>query len=122
MKRRTFLIEAGKAFPVLAGARYLVGCDSSNGLYSNASDNTSGAMVIRATSSVAAGHTHTAEVPVADLNRTTDKTYTSSRAAGHTHNVTLSAAQLGRLRDGEAVTVTSSSDAGHLHQFTFQQA
>jgi hypothetical protein len=30
MDRRTFVIEAGKAFPVVVGAVYVFGCSSSN--------------------------------------------------------------------------------------------
>ena len=125
MDRRRFIIKAGQAFPVLAGAVYLVGCDSN----SSSSDNDDGnnndggnnqPLFITATSTVADGHSHSAQIPVADLTSPSNKTYNASSSFGHNHLVTLSIAQLSSLASGSAVTVTSTNDFAHTHNFTFR--
>lgn len=116
MERRTFVIEAGKAFPVVIGALYLIGCGSNPTSPSTAADVTS-------TSTLVNGHTHTANVPAADQLHPADTTYTSSATSGHTHMVTLTAAQLTAIASGSAVTVTSTASTvtgNHQHDFTFQ--
>jgi len=50
MNRRTFVIEAGKAFPIVAGAVYVIGCGS---------DNPGGSVTVTSTQSTVTGnHTH----------------------------------------------------------------
>jgi hypothetical protein len=117
MNRRTFAIEAGKAFPALAGALYLFRCGSSS------PSGPSGAAEIASTSTNVNDHTHAATVPASDQLHPANKTYTSSNEADHTHQVTLTADQLSTLAAGGAVTVTStiSTTTGyHSHDFTFQ--
>jgi len=126
MDRRRFIIKAGQAFPVLAGAVYLVGCDSN----SSSSDDDDGnnnndggnnqPLFITATSTVADGHSHSAQIPVADLTSPSNKTYNASSSFGHNHLVTLSIAQLSSLGTGSTVTVTSTNDFAHTHNFTFR--
>ncbi|GMQ80599.1 MAG: hypothetical protein BMS9Abin05_0027 [Rhodothermia bacterium] len=125
MDRRRFIIKAGQAFPVFAGAVYLVGCDSN-------SDNTGGnnnggnnggnnqPTILTATSTVVAGHSHSAQIPTADFASASNETYDTSNSGGHIHMVTLSAAQLASLGSGGVVTVTSTNNSGHTHRFTFQ--
>ena len=55
MERRVFVIQAGRAFPVVAGALYLIGCGSSTTSPSATTD-------ISSTSTVVNGHTHHAMV------------------------------------------------------------
>ena len=116
VNRRVFVIEAGKAFPIVAGALYLIGCGSSTTSPSMVAD-------VSSTSTAVNGHTHTTNVPASDQLHPTDTTYTSSTDAAHNHLVTLTASQLSTLASGGAVTVTSTSSAvtgNHTHSFTFQ--
>jgi hypothetical protein len=116
MDRRTFVIEAGKAFPVVVGALYAIGCTSSTTSPSAVAD-------VASTSTIVNGHTHSANVPASDQLHPADTTYTSSNALNHVHMVTLTAAQLSTIASGRPVTVTSTSSAvtgDHTHDFTFQ--
>ena len=114
MERRTFVIEAGKAFPVVVGALYLIGCGSPTSP-SAVADVTSNSTVVN-------GHSHTANVPASDQLHPADTTYTSSSSVSHVHMVTLTAAQLSAIASG-SVTVTSTASTvtgNHRHDFTFQ--
>jgi len=115
MERRVFVIQAGKAFPVVAGVLYLIGCSSST--------SPSGTADILSTSTVVNSHTHTANVPASNQLHPADTTYTSSTDSAHTHMVTLTANQLSTLASGGSVTVTSTFNTvtgTHTHEFTFQ--
>ena len=47
---------------------------------------------------------------------TVGRAYGIKGSSGHTHTVTLTCANLQLLKAGTAVTVTSSSGAGHTHE------
>jgi hypothetical protein len=115
MDRRTFVIEAGKAFPVVIGALYVIGCgDSSTAPSAYAS--------VSATSTTVNGHTHDVGISASDQQKPVDTTFTSSSTLNHTHMVTLSASQLASLGLGGSVTVTSTVNTvtgSHSHDFTF---
>src|SRR4030095_874178 len=115
MERRTFVIEAGKAFPAVIGALYVIGCgDSSTAPSAYAS--------VQATSTVVNAHSHTANVPASDQQKPADASYASSTALDHTHMVTLTASQLSNLGLGGSVTVTSmvsTVTGSHSPDFTF---
>lgn len=116
MDRRVFVIQAGQAFPIVAGALYLVGCGSSTTSPSTVAD-------VSSTSTAVNSHTHTANVPASDQMHPTDTTYTSSTDSAHNHLVTLTANQLTMIASGGAVTVTSTVSTvtgNHTHDFTFQ--
>jgi len=116
MERRVFLIEAGKAFPAVAGALYLIGCHGSTTSPSATAD-------ISSVSTVSNSHTHTVGVPASDQLHPATTTYTSSTTSAHDHMVTLTANQLTSLASGGSVTVTSTNSAvtgNHTHDFTFQ--
>jgi hypothetical protein len=115
MERRTFVIEAGKAFPVVVGALYLFGCGSPT--------SPSAVAEITSNSTVVNGHSHSANVPASDQLHPADTTYTSSMSLSHAHMVTLTAAQLSAIASGGSVTVTSTASSvsgNHQHDFTFQ--
>jgi hypothetical protein len=117
MQRRVFIVEAGKAFPVVVGALYLIGCGG------NSTTSPSAVADVSATSSVDNGHTHTAGIPASDQMKAVAATYTTSSADAHDHQVTLSASQLTTLATGGSVTVTTTSSVVtgvHTHNFTFQ--
>ena len=110
--RRTFVIEAGKAFPVVLGALYVVGCGNSG------PTNPSTIADVSSTSTVVNAHTHSANVPASDQLHPADATYTSSSSLSHVHMVTLSANQLSTIASGGSVTVTSTSSTvtgNHAH-------
>ena len=115
MKRRTFVIEAGKAFPVVFGALYLIGCGGSSTAPSAYAE-------VSSTSTSVNGHNHTANIPASDQQKPTDMTYTSSATLSHTHMIALTAGQLSSLSLGGSVTVTSTlstATGNHSHDFTF---
>ena len=117
MDRRTFVIEAGKRFPVIVGALYLVSCGSD-------SPTTPSAVAdVSSTSSTVNAHTHTTTVPAGDQLHPADTTYTSSSSLNHDHMVILTASQLSTIASGGSVTVTSTTSTvtgSHTHDFTFQ--
>ena len=117
MERRTFVIEAGKAFPVVLGALYVVACgDSGTTSPSTVAD-------VSSTSTVVNAHSHITNVPASDQLHPVDTTYTSSSSLSHVHMVTLTANQLSTIASGGSVTVTSTVNAvtgNHSHDFTFQ--
>ena len=116
MQRRVFVIQAGKAFPVVAGALYLIGCGSST-------TTPSAVAQISSTSTVINSHSHVVGVPASDQLHPANTTYTSSTSSAHEHMVTLTASQLSSLASGGSVTVTStvSTVTGtHQHDFAFQ--
>ena len=125
MQRRVFLIEAGKAFPVVAGAIYLIGCGNSTVAPSSVANISSTSTV--AFSGTANAHTHDVGIPASDQMKGTTTTYTSSQPnpssiLSHDHMVTLSGSQLTTLAQLGTVTVTSTSSpviANHTHDFTF---
>jgi len=115
MHRRTFVIEAGKAFAVVVGALYAIGCGDSNTAPSAFAE-------VSSTSTTVNGHNHTASIPASDQQKPADMTYTSSSTLSHTHMVTLNAGQLSSLGAGGSVTVTSTvstTTGNHSHDFTF---
>ncbi len=119
MDRRTFVIEAGKAFPIVAGALYLVGCGSN----SSTPVSPSAVADVLSTSTVANGHTHTLDIPASDQLHPIDFIYTSSSTLNHTHLVALTASDLSTIAAGGSVTILSATNATtgfHQHNFTFQ--
>jgi len=67
------------------------------------------------TDTISGNHGHVLTIAEADLDSTVDRTYDIKGSSGHTHTVTLTVANLQLLKAGTAVTVTSSSGAGHSH-------
>ena len=115
MHRRRFVIEAGKAFAVVIGALYAIGCGDSSTAPSAFAE-------VASTSTTVNAHNHGASIPASDQQKPTDMTYTSSSTLSHTHMVTLTASQLASLGAGGSVTVTSTLSAttgNHSHDFTF---
>lgn len=69
-------------------------------------------------SAIASNHGHSVTIPVADLDSTSDKTYSIQGAASHDHQITLTVAQLQALKAGKEVTVTSTTTFSHEHGVT----
>jgi len=116
VNRRTFVIHAGKAFPIVAGAVYVIGCGSDN------PTNPSAVAEVSSTSTVVNAHSHIVTVPASDQLHPADTSYTSSSSLSHVHMVTLTASQLASLATGGSITVTSTANTAtgnHTHDFTF---
>ena len=115
--RRTFVIEAGKAFPIVVGALYVIGCGSDN------PTGPSAVADVSSTSTVVNAHSHSVGVSASDQLHPADTTYTSSSTSSHVHMVTLSSGQLSTIASGGSVTVTATQSTvtgNHTHDFTFQ--
>jgi hypothetical protein len=69
-------------------------------------------------SAITNNHGHTLSIAEADLDSSTDKSYSIMGTASHDHTVTFTVAQLGMLKNGQSVTVTSSTGSGHTHDVT----
>ena len=67
---------------------------------------------------ISANHGHTLVVPAADLDSTTNKTYSILGTADHNHTVVLTPAQLQLIKVKTAVVVNSSTDQSHDHVVT----
>ena len=112
--RRSFLIQAGRAFPVMAGAVYLLGCESP----------TSDDLIIDrfgfiGVSTTVAGHAHGASFRRHEIDTVNGRTWESTWWEDHTHMLTLSGADFAAILAGNFVTVTSARAKGHAHDFTF---
>jgi hypothetical protein len=61
-------------------------------------------------------HGHALDIPAADLNSLTDKSYSIQGTATHDHPFTLTAANLARLKAGQAILVVTTGVAlEHTH-------
>ena len=61
-------------------------------------------------------HGHALEIPAADLDSLTDKSYSIQGTASHDHPFTLTAANLARLKAGQAIlVVTTGTTLEHTH-------
>ena len=115
LERRTFVIAACKAFPVVVGALYLIDCGGPTAPSSVAE--------VTSDSTVVNGHSHTANVPASDQLHPVSTTYTSSTASAHNHTVSLTVDQLSTIASGGSVTISSTASTvtgNHRHDFTFQ--
>jgi hypothetical protein len=115
LNRREFVSRATVALLLVP----IAACGSNGG----SSDSTSSCSGLDPTSSVADGHTHTVCVPETDLTTppSAGATYTTS-GPDPTHTVMLTAAQLSSINGGTSVTVTTSTNGGHNHQFVIARA
>jgi len=68
---------------------------------------------------VSANHGHRAVITGAELLAGDAVRLDISGSASHPHTVDLTAEQVADIRDGQRVTMTSSFDAGHMHNVTF---
>jgi hypothetical protein len=111
MNRREFVSEATIAFLLVP----IAACGSSGGTTPGSASDCSG---VTSTSSVAFGHTHTVCVLETDLTSPPGGgvTYTTS-GPDPTHTIALSAPQLTMMNGGQSVTVSTSTNGGHNHQF-----
>lgn len=126
MKRRQVLIQVGSVLLVLPASRLLGGCGGSTpdrGSTPPANEPPQGSGTgdapLRFTSTVVDGHTHALSLERSNLQSPPSgglQSQTTS-AAGHVHVVELTEADLRALQSGQVVTKTTTSNAGHTHQF-----
>lgn len=74
--------------------------------------------------SISANHGHNLTVSKEDVEAGSEKTYTLSEAStdSHVHQVTVSENNFSALKDNEEITISSTSDAGHIHSVTIRCA
>jgi VCBS repeat-containing protein len=114
MNRRDFLANAGLVSAWAMISVGIGGCydDDPAAPADNAEDGDATGVV------TGSNHSHGgAIVTAAELQAGGAVTLTLS--GSHTHTAQLSAAQVAAIADGDSVTLTSSSDAGHAHTVTF---
>lgn len=73
-----------------------------------------------ANGTISANHSHTAQVPAADIAAGAGMTYSIMGGSPHDHEITLGADDMAALAAGTPVMVTSTSGGGdgHNHQVT----
>ena len=73
---------------------------------------------------ISLNHGHVLEIPLADIDLTTPKTYSIAGTAGHDHTVTLSPANFATLKSGQSVaglvstSTTTVANGPHTHTIT----
>jgi hypothetical protein len=116
LTRREFTVEWVLA--VLAGATITItGCggddNNSNGVTNPTPQAGDKAGVI------SANHDHTVTVTAAQITAGNAVTATLTTGNGHTHTISLTAAQVVSIGQNQRVSGTSSTEAGHNHDVTF---
>ena len=113
--RKEFLVQ-------LAGSGWVLGgCGGGGGGYEVAAPTPApapGTPSSCTATQIAGNHGHALAIPVADLSSAAAMTYDIRGAADHSHAVTFTPAQLSQLKSGSAVTVVSTTAAGHSHDVT----
>lgn len=120
MDRRQFV----ETLLVLPFGMFVLRCSSNNG--SGGSDAPGAPPTVSAgdavyTSSDVQAHTHTFGVPLPDFTAPPSSGVSgdTSNNASHTHTVSISASDLMNVEAGSSVMITTSSNSGHTHVFTF---
>jgi len=64
---------------------------------------------------ISANHGHLLTIPAADLDSTTDKTYSIRGTGSHDHSVTFTVGLLQMLKNKQTVVATSTETGSHTH-------
>jgi len=116
LTRREFTVEWVLA--VLAGATITItGCggdDNNSNQVTNPTPQTGDKSGV-----ISANHDHTVTVTGAQITAGNAVTATLTTGNGHTHTISLTAAQVVAIGQNQRVSGTSSTDAGHNHEVTF---
>jgi len=114
--RREFTVEAVMA--LLAGVTITVsGCGDDDSPSTPTSPTPAPAADVNGT--ISANHGHTAAVTSMQITAAGAVTLNIQGTATHPHTVTLTAQEVQSIGARQRVTKTSSSDAGHTHDVTF---
>ena len=114
LTRKLFLRQMGGGYLTLV----LAGCGGGGSEGDGDSDGPAAPQSSRSCSSFlfSGNHGHALEIPIADLDSLTDKSYSIQGAATHDHPFTLTAANLARLKAGQAIVVaTTGVTFEHTH-------
>lgn len=123
MDRKTFIQKSAGALLLAAPAYVLLNCSSDDDSNNNPQQGGNPDCIANGTSgTIGSNHGHTISVPVADINAATDKTYDIQGTSDHPHQVTITSAMFAMLANSQAVSATSTSDAGHSHSITISCA
>jgi len=114
MTRKQFLGALGGGTVVL----WLQACGGGGGGGGGDGNDDGGLSCGASGASISANHGHSLTINEADLDSTTDKTYSIMGTAGHDHTVTFTVAQLAMLKSMQSVVVTSTTVIGHNHSVT----
>ena len=68
---------------------------------------------------ISANHGHSVTITSAQITAGNAVTATLTTGNGHTHTINLAAAQVVAIGQNQRVSVTSTTDAGHNHEVTF---
>jgi len=116
LTRREFTVEWVLA--VLAGATITItGCggdDNNSNQVTNPTPQTGDKSGV-----ISANHGHTVTVTGAQITAGNAVTATLTTGNGHTHTISLTAAQVVAIGQNQRVSGTSSTEAGHNHEVTF---
>ena len=116
LTRREFTVEWVLA--VLAGATITItGCggdDNNSNQVTNPTPQTGDKSGV-----ISANHDHTVTVTGAQITAGNAVTATLTTGNGHTHTISLTAAQVVAIGQNQRVSGTSSTEAGHNHDVTF---
>jgi hypothetical protein len=118
MNRREFLLQLGGGLIALPVVLQVAGCGDDPAAPAGDTHTTH----FHSTSQPdGTGHAHTITVECTDLSQSGFQ-FTSTSISGHTHRVTLSQAQLLEIAAGTSVgPITSTTDGGHAHAWTFSK-
>jgi hypothetical protein len=117
MNRREFLGEA-LAVPIAGMAVFSAACGGDDGGGTAIDAGPPNCLANGTAVQVAGGHTHPLQVPVADIQAGSTRTYTLD--GDHTHMVTITAAQFGQLAGNTEVMTRSTTTLGHSHPITIR--
>ncbi|MGJ8733234.1 MAG: hypothetical protein ACSHW4_08805 [Cellulophaga sp.] len=67
---------------------------------------------------VVGNHGHLLEVTKQDITNGTTKTYNLEGSAGHMHMLTITTEDFATLKTNNAITIATSTNAGHTHAIT----
>lgn len=67
---------------------------------------------------ITGNHNHTLEIPKEDIINGSTKVYTLIGATGHDHMITLTSENFTTLKNNNAITIATSTNAGHTHAIT----
>lgn len=121
LKAGLLFASAGATLGVLARCGGSGGSGSGSGSGNGTADSglcTNGAI----NGAISNNHGHSLSVPAADVQAAAQKTYNIQGGSAHPHSITITAAQFGLLSQNQTFTVTSTNDAGHIHDVTVRCA
>ncbi len=119
MKRKEFIKKS--VFAVVAGVPLVTmmqSCGDDDDADMDGDEGMANCLENGTSTNIGSNHGHTLSVSKEDVTAGAEKTYSILGDSGHNHDVTITAADFTNLQQNQAITVTSSSGAGHTHSVT----